>query len=110
MRAPLNTFVGGKSRMNQYPTDFRSYDSMEGIAAVEREAPPRRSESWPQSSFTSLSGSAGRGYRSRCEPHHGLWRSSLQRLRPSHRRACRHFTDSFIDNASLYEQSDESDI
>src|SRR5271166_34664 len=34
--------------MKQYPTSFESYDSMEGIAAIEASAPPRRFESWPQ--------------------------------------------------------------
>ena len=34
--------------MNQYPMDFRSYDSMEGIAAIEPSAPSRRFQSWPQ--------------------------------------------------------------
>jgi uncharacterized integral membrane protein (TIGR00698 family) len=32
---------------SRYPMDFRSYDSMEGIAAIEPSAPPRRFESWP---------------------------------------------------------------
>ncbi len=34
--------------MKQYPINFESYDSMEGIAAIEASAPPRRFESWPQ--------------------------------------------------------------
>jgi len=33
--------------MKQYPINFESYDSMEGIAAIEASA-PRRFESWPQ--------------------------------------------------------------
>jgi uncharacterized integral membrane protein (TIGR00698 family) len=34
--------------MRQDPTSFESYDSMEGIAAIETSAPPPRFESWPQ--------------------------------------------------------------
>jgi uncharacterized integral membrane protein (TIGR00698 family) len=34
--------------MKQYPINFESYDSMEGIAAFETSAPPPRFESWPQ--------------------------------------------------------------
>jgi uncharacterized integral membrane protein (TIGR00698 family) len=35
-------------RESRYPMDFRSYDSMEGIAAIEPSTPLRRFESWPQ--------------------------------------------------------------
>jgi uncharacterized integral membrane protein (TIGR00698 family) len=35
-------------RESRYPMDFRSYDSMEGVAAIEPSAPSRRFESWPQ--------------------------------------------------------------
>jgi uncharacterized integral membrane protein (TIGR00698 family) len=33
--------------MKQFPIGYDSYDSMEGIAAIEESAPPRRFESWP---------------------------------------------------------------
>src|SRR6266478_1032718 len=37
--------------MKRYPIGFDSYDSMEGIAAIEPTPPPRRFESWPQAKF-----------------------------------------------------------
>jgi hypothetical protein len=39
-------------RESQYPMDFRSYDSMEGIAAIELCWPSRRFESWPQAKLS----------------------------------------------------------
>jgi hypothetical protein len=35
-------------RERRFPMDFRSYDSMEGIAVIELSQPSRRFESWPQ--------------------------------------------------------------
>ena len=36
---------------SRYPMDYRSYDSMEGIAAIELSALGRHFESWPQAKF-----------------------------------------------------------
>ena len=48
MMTTVNPVVVGGSGMNQCLTDFRSYDSMEGIAAIEPSAPRRRFESCRQ--------------------------------------------------------------
>ncbi len=37
--------------MKRYPIGFNSYDSMEGIAAIEPTPTPHRFESWPQAKF-----------------------------------------------------------
>ena len=49
MTPTVNTAVVGGSPMKQCLMDFRSYDSMEGIASIEPSAPPRLMELQPPS-------------------------------------------------------------